>query len=203
MKDLNTHLGPGQASSTPEKEKPGEPSFKNENIEAQYTSLPRYKNAAQSLALLREQHTVFWDCLPLAIGIHRAIGAAYSKFGKTTIRLALQFHGHSLPYLKNLAAGIYRYDLKGKPGGLITLEHQQQAREKLTARRQAPKPTPRANPASNITPVDAAAPDATVQRLSKTRPRLTLKRKEGEKRTSTGVIRGVMQQASKLGEGEQ
>jgi hypothetical protein len=181
--NLNTRPGPGQASSTFEKEKPGnKPGSRSENTEAQYIRLPRYKPAAQLLALLREQHTIFRDCLPLPIGIHRAIGAAYPEFGKTAIRRALQFHAHSLTYLKNLAAGGYRYDFRGEPLGLITSGHQQQAREKLTARRQAPKPPPRGSEITNTAPVetgDAAGPDAVVLRLKETRPRLTLKRKGG------------------------
>jgi hypothetical protein len=55
MNDLNTRLGPGQASSTPKKEKlGGEPGFRNENTKAQYIRLPRYKPAAQLLVLLCE-----------------------------------------------------------------------------------------------------------------------------------------------------
>jgi ProP effector len=184
--NLNTRPGPGQASFTSEKEKPGnKPGSRSENTEAQYIRLPRYKPAAQLLALLREQHTIFRDCLPLAIGIHLAIGATYSEFGKTAIRRALQFHTHSLAYFKNLAAGGYRYGLTGQPWGLITPEHQRQAQEKFIERRQASKkerpaskPTPHGSPASNTIPVDAAALDAVVQRLKEMRPRLTLKRKE-------------------------
>jgi ProP effector len=187
--NLNTRPGPGQASSTSEKEKPGnKPGSRSENTEAQYIRLPRYKPAAQLLALLREQHTIFRDYLPLPIGIHRAIGAAYPEFGKTAIRRALQFHAHSLAYLKNLAAGGYRYDFRGEPLGLITSEHQQQAQEKLIERRQASKkerpaskPTPRGREVTNTAPVetgDAAGPDAVVLRLKEMRPRLTLKRKE-------------------------
>src|SRR5439155_12417589 len=94
---------PEGASSTPRIEKPGnKQGSRSENTEAQYIRLPRYKPAAQLLALLREQYAVIRDCLPLAIGIHQPIGAAYTEFGKTAIRRALQFHTTSRAYLKNL-----------------------------------------------------------------------------------------------------
>lgn len=187
---------PGEANSIPKIEKPGnKPGSRSENIEAQYNRLPKHKPAAQLLALLREQHTVFRDCLPLAIGIHRAIGAAYPEFGKTAIRRALQFHAHSLAYLKNLAAGGHRYDLAGQPWGLITPEHQHYAQEQLTlkeqrdAKRGAPKQTQRPVPSQHLAAQrsrtlppwktgDGADRDAVALRLKGTRPRLTLKRKE-------------------------
>jgi hypothetical protein len=53
--NLNTRPGPGQASFTSEKEKPGnKPGSRSENTEAQYIRLPRYKPAAQLLVLLCE-----------------------------------------------------------------------------------------------------------------------------------------------------
>lgn len=157
MKDLNTHLGPGQASSTSEKGKPGEPGFKNENTEAHSTRFPRYKPAAQLLALLREQHTVFRDYLPLAIGIHQPIGTAYPEFGKTAIRRALQFHTMSRAYLKNLAAGGHRYDLVGQPWGR-TPEHQRRAQEQLKNPRAKPAGPPSQKAALPYSAAEEAAP---------------------------------------------
>jgi ProP effector len=188
----------GRESSTSKKEKPGErPGFRNnKNSETHFTRLPCHAKAALFLALLRERHTVIKNCLPLAIGIHQPIGAAYPEFGKIAIQRALQFHTQSQTYLKNLAAGGHRYDLVGQPWGLITPEHQRYAQEQLTLKEQrdakrgaskqtqrpGPQPTPRANEVTNTTPVetgDGADRDAVALRLKWTRPRLTLKRKEG------------------------
>jgi ProP effector len=195
----NTGQIPRGEKYTPKKEKPGDkPGFRNNKDKIQFTTLPPYKKAAQLRALLRERHAVIQNCLPLAIGIHEAILTAYPEQGKTAIRRALQFHTTSSAYLKNLAAGGYRYDLAGQPWGLITPEHQHYAQEQLTlkeqrdAKRGAPKQTPRpgptptpkshANPVSNTTPVktgDGTDRDDVTLRLKGIRPRLTLKRKGG------------------------
>jgi hypothetical protein len=108
--------------------------------EVQYSPLPKYRPAAQLLTVLREQHLIIQDYKPLVIGVHDTVRTRYPLFSRTAVRLALKFHAHSLAYLKNLAAGGYRYDLRGEPWGLVTLEHQRQAQEKLTTRRQVPTP---------------------------------------------------------------
>jgi sRNA-binding protein len=200
MTALNSGRLPGGERFTPKKVKPGgKPGFRsNKSSEIHSTRLSNHKKAAELLALLRERHPAIRDCLPLAIGIHWAIGAAYPEFGKAAIRRALKFHTSSRTYLKNLTAGGHRYDLAGQPWGLIIPEHQHYAQAQLTlkeqrdAKCQAPKQTPRpgptptpkshANPVSNTTPVktgDGADRDAVALRLKGTRPRLTLKRKEG------------------------
>jgi ProQ/FINO family len=191
-----TSRTPGGEGFTPKKEKPGsKPASRNNTNKTQSTTLPPYKKVAQLRALLEERHAVIQNCLPLAIGIHEAILAAYPEQGKTAIRRALQFHTQSRAYLKNLAAGGHRYDLAGQPWGLITPEHQHYAQEQLTlkeqrdARRQVPKqtprpgpqPTPRGSEVTNTTPVktgDGADHAALALRLKGTRPRLTLKHKE-------------------------
>jgi sRNA-binding protein len=198
MSTSATSRTPGGAGSTPKKEKPGgKPGFRNNKNEAQSNILPPYKKVAQLRALLRERHAVIQNCLPLAIGIHEAILTAYPEQGKTVIRRALQFHTTSRAYLKNLAAGGHRYDLAGQAWGLITPEHQHYVQEQLTfkeqrdAKRGAPKqtqrpgpqPAPRANEVTNTTPVQTgggADHAALALRLKGTRPRLTLKRKEGQ-----------------------
>jgi sRNA-binding protein len=162
-------------------EKPGnEPGSRSENI-TYYTHLPRYKPAAQLLALLREQYATIRAYTPLTIGVHDTVRVNYPLFSRTAIRIALKFHTHSSAYLRNLATGSHRHDLAGQPWGLITPEHQQQAREKLATRRQAPKPTPRSSEIMNTVPVEAgdtAGHVALARRLNETRPRLTLKRKQ-------------------------
>jgi sRNA-binding protein len=170
---------PGGEGSTPKKEKPGgNPGFRNEKTEAQYIRLPRYKPAAQLLALLQEQYAVIRDYKPLATGTHDTVRASYLLFSRTAVRIALKFHTHSLAYLKNLAAGGCRFDLRGEPWGLITPEHQQEAWEKLAARRKAPEqkasPTPCANPAAAANPANAEdrTDDAVASRLKGTRPTL-------------------------------
>jgi sRNA-binding protein len=159
---------------------------------------PGGEGSTQLRALLEERHAVIRDCLPLAIGIHRAILMAYPEQGKTAIRRALQFHTQSRAYLKNLAAGGHRYDLAGKPQGLITPEHQHYAQEQLTLKesrereRQAPKqtpwtgsgPSPRGSAVTNTTLVKTGngdrADEVVASRLKGTRPTLRLSRKEGQ-----------------------
>jgi sRNA-binding protein len=170
-------------------EKPGsEPGSRSENT-TQYTRLPRYKLAAQLLTLLQEQHATIRNYQPLTIGVHDTVHASYPLFSRTAVRIALKFHTHSRDYLENLTAGGHRHDLAGQPQGLITPEHQQQAREKLAAKHQASKkerpaskPTPHGSEITNTARVetgDAAGPDTVVLRLKETRPTLTLQKKKG------------------------
>jgi ProP effector len=107
MTALDSGRLPGGERFTPKKVKPdGKPGFRsNKNSETHSTRLPNHNKAAELLALLRERHPAIRDCLPLAIGIHWAIGAAYPEFGKAAIRRALKFHTSSRTYLKNLTTG--------------------------------------------------------------------------------------------------
>jgi hypothetical protein len=61
---------PGEERSTPKKEKTSsKPDFgNNKNFEAHSTHLPRHKEVAQLLALLRERYPVIQNYLSLAKG---------------------------------------------------------------------------------------------------------------------------------------
>jgi hypothetical protein len=90
-------------------EKPGnKPGSRSKNT-TYYTHLPRYKTAAQLLALLREQYAT--------IGVHDTVHVKYPLFSRTAIWIALKFHTHSLAYLKKLAA-----DHVGVQGGAVMRE---------------------------------------------------------------------------------
>jgi sRNA-binding protein len=128
------------------------------------------------LKSLRERYPVIRDYLPLTVGIHQAIIEAHPDYKPWLIRRALANHCRDVHYLNALVKGGPRFDLVGIPCGEITGDQAAHAREKLTTRYQVPKPTPRGSEITNTTPVGDTA---LALRLKETRPRLTLKRKEG------------------------
>lgn len=92
----------------------------------------RQNNAV--LATLGAAFQVFRDCLPLALGIHKAVREKLPEIDRQELRDALRTHTNSTRYLKALAQGDRRFDLDGKPSGTVTPEHQQQAKDILRER---------------------------------------------------------------------
>jgi ProP effector len=58
--------------------------------------------------------------LPLKIGVHRDIKAAMPELSMTWIRRALGAHTRDPGYRQGLVPGRERFDLEGKPAGLVT-----------------------------------------------------------------------------------
>lgn len=86
------------------------------------------------LASLVATYPVFRDIQPLAIGIHKAILAAYPDIDKAALRRTLQRHTASTKYLKAVAAGGSRFGLDGEATGDITPEQLTQANQDLKDR---------------------------------------------------------------------
>lgn len=96
------------------------------------THPPRAPNVV--LDRLRSTFPVFLECRVLAIGIHTSIMERLPDISKTQLRAALKTHTASNRYLKALSQGKDRFDLDGKPDGMVTLEQRQQATEILRER---------------------------------------------------------------------
>lgn len=99
---------------------------------------PQKKPAARprnaTLETLSESYAVFRDCLPLAIGIHKAIAERKPEIDKAQLRNALRLHTASTRYLKALSQAKERFDLDGKLAGEVTAEQRQQATDDLRER---------------------------------------------------------------------
>ena len=93
---------------------------------------PRQNNEA--LATLSAAFPVFRDCLPLAVGIHKAIREKLPEIDRQKLRDALRIHTNSTRYLKALTQGESRFDLDGNPSGCVTPEHLQQAKDMVRER---------------------------------------------------------------------
>ena len=92
---------------------------------------PRRNEVLQGLI---DTYTVFGNCLPLAIGIHKVIRERQPEIGDSGLRFALRLHTGSTKYLKAIANGTQRFDLDGNPAGEITAEQKQQALETIKER---------------------------------------------------------------------
>jgi ProP effector len=86
------------------------------------------------LAQLIAAYPVFRDAQPLAIGVHKAIMAAYPDIDKGALRMTLKRHTASTKYLKSVASGGARFGLDGLPVGEITAEQQAQATQAIKDR---------------------------------------------------------------------
>ena len=93
---------------------------------------PRPRNAV--LDSLAVSFPVFRDCLPLAIGIHKAIVARLPEIDPQQLRAAMRMHTASTRYLKALAQASSRFDLDGEAAGEVTAEQRQQALTTLRER---------------------------------------------------------------------
>jgi len=96
---------------------------------------PTPAQAARALIKsLQAQFSVFREHQPLAIGIDKQIIARLPDLPKKTLRMALGFHTHSMPYLKAMANATVRYDLDGNPGEAVPEEHRAHALDELKTR---------------------------------------------------------------------
>lgn len=74
------------------------------------------------------------SCLPLEIGIHKAIKARFPDLDAQQLRTALRIHTASTRYLKALAQATQRFDLDGSASGEVTEEQRKQASDTLLER---------------------------------------------------------------------
>jgi ProP effector len=86
------------------------------------------------LATLSASFKVFRDCLPLAIGIHKAIKARSPEMDPQQLKVAMRMHTASTRYLKVLSQADTRFDLDDAPAGEVTAEQRQQALDTLRDR---------------------------------------------------------------------
>lgn len=93
---------------------------------------PRSRNA--TLESLTSRFKAFKDCLPLAIGIHKAIHERQPDVDPGQLRTALRIHTASTRYLKALSQATQRFDLDGLPAGDVTAEQRKQASDTLLDR---------------------------------------------------------------------
>lgn len=92
----------------------------------------RTRNAV--LESLSGTFTVFRDCQPLAVGIHKSIKEKLPDIDAGQLRAAMKLHTASTKYLKVLAQGGNRYDLDGNVAGEVTAEQRTQATDALRER---------------------------------------------------------------------
>lgn len=95
-------------------------------------SPPRSRNA--TLEALTSRYKAFKDCLPLAIGIHKAINERQPDVDAGQLRTALRIHTASTRYLKALSQATQRFDLDGLASGEVTAEQRKQASDTLLDR---------------------------------------------------------------------
>lgn len=95
-------------------------------------SARRPRNAL--LESLSATYNTVRECLPLAIGIHKAIKERQPDIDNRQLRTALKTHTASTRYLKALSQNATRYDLDGHPAGEVTAEQRQQAADALRER---------------------------------------------------------------------
>jgi ProP effector len=97
-------------------------------------------NPAQlARALLNEwqqRFPVFRDCLPLAVGVDKALRQRMPELDRKVLRIALSLHTHSTRYLKGMAKATVRFDLDGCPGDGISDAHRAHAEKLLRERSQ-------------------------------------------------------------------
>lgn len=86
------------------------------------------------LKTLQTQFPAFRDCLPLSIGIDKAIKLALPEVNKKALRIALSLHTHGNRYLRGMAKATERFNLDGSPAGEVTEEHRQHAADTLRER---------------------------------------------------------------------
>jgi ProP effector len=92
------------------------------------------ENPHALLKTLQARFPVFRDCLPLSIGIDKAIKAVLPEVSRKNLRIALALHTHGNRYLRGMTKATQRFDLEGAPAGEVTEEHRQHAIEILRGR---------------------------------------------------------------------
>lgn len=93
---------------------------------------PSSRNAL--LETISANFTVFGECRPLALGIHKAIIERMPEIDTAQLRLAMRLHTASTRYLKALQATSERFDLDGNPAGEVTAEQREVASTTLRER---------------------------------------------------------------------
>jgi ProP effector len=71
---------------------------------------------------LRISFKVFRDFMPLAFGIHKAIGERLPEFDPNDLRIAIKMHKSSPHYLKAISQASTRFNLDGEAAGEVTDE---------------------------------------------------------------------------------
>lgn len=97
------------------------------------SSSPR-RPSNMALDQLNAAFIVFRNCLPLAIGVHKAIRERLPDMNASQLRCALMTHTGSTRYLKAMSQGGARFGLDGEASGSVTPEQQQQALHTLKER---------------------------------------------------------------------
>jgi ProP effector len=88
------------------------------------------------LVELETRFEVFRACLPLSIGIDKAIRARWPEVERKILRVALSMHTHGNRYLRALVKATQRFDLDGQPAEALSEEHRQFAATTLNERLQ-------------------------------------------------------------------
>lgn len=101
------------------------------------------KSAVQSLSKKKQtemiadhlygKYPVFKQFRPLAIGIHEALIAELPQFDSALVVRVLTNHCKKPRYLRSLAKGGKRYDLKGRETTVISEEEKNEARQRYEA----------------------------------------------------------------------
>jgi sRNA-binding protein len=81
---------------------------------------PQPDPIAHILGVFNAVFPAFAQNLPLKIGIHRDVKAAMPELSMTRIRRALGAHTRQDAYRQALVPGRQRFDLEGKPAGVVT-----------------------------------------------------------------------------------
>jgi sRNA-binding protein len=101
------------------------------------------KSAVQSLSKKKQtemiadhlygKYPVFKQFRPLAIGIHEALIAELPQYDSALVSRVLTNHCKKPRYLRSLAKGGKRYDLKGRETTVISDEEKNEARQRYEA----------------------------------------------------------------------
>ncbi|MBS1196303.1 MAG: activator of osmoprotectant transporter prop [Proteobacteria bacterium] len=81
-----------------------------------------------------ENHAVFRDCLPLAIGIDKQLLALYPQTERKILRMALRYHTSSMRYLKAMEKATVRHNLDGSAADEVPDSHREHAAEQMRER---------------------------------------------------------------------
>ena len=101
---------------------------------------PKPSEAVQAsralLKELQEKHSVFRDCLPLAIGIDKQLLSSHPDLERKVLRTALRYHTSSLRYLKAVEKATSRSNLDGSTAEDISDAHRVHAAKLVRERLQ-------------------------------------------------------------------
>lgn len=91
-------------------------------MSSSHNAAPQRHERHAVLETLHAQYAVFRDYLPLAVGIHKVIKERMPELEVAQLRQAMRIHTTSTRYLKAQAADKERFDLDGKPDGVVSKE---------------------------------------------------------------------------------